>query len=55
MIEKLESIIKQYEELRDKSVSPEVIGDQKESVKINREISNMQEKYDLAKKYINYL
>jgi peptide chain release factor 1 len=54
MIEKLESIIKQYEQLRDKSISPEVMGDQKESVKINREISNMQERYDLAKKYIDY-
>lgn len=54
MIEKLQSIIQQYEDLRDASISPEVIGNQKESVRINREISNMQEKYDLAKQYLNY-
>ena len=34
-----------------KSISPEVIADPKESIKINKEISNMQERYDLAKEY----
>ncbi len=52
MIEKLQSIIQKYEELRELSVSPEVIWDQKESIRINKEIANMQEKYDLAKEYL---
>ncbi len=54
MIEKLKSIIQQYEQLTNDSISPEVIWNQKESIRINREISNMQEKYDLAKQYLNY-
>ncbi len=52
MIEKLQSIVQKYEELRELSVSPEVIWNQKESIRINREISNMQEQYDLAKEYL---
>ncbi len=52
MIEKLNWIIEKYEELMAKSISPEVIADPKESIKINKEISNMQERYDLAKEYI---
>ena len=51
MIEKLNWIIEKYEELVAKSVSPEVVSDPKESIKINKEISNMQERYDLAKEY----
>ena len=34
-----------------KSISPEVVTDPKESIKINKEISSMQERYDLAKEY----
>ena len=34
-----------------KSISPEVIADPKESIRINKEISSMQERYDLAKEY----
>lgn len=51
MIEKLNWIIEKYEELMAKSISPEVIADPKESIRINKEISNMQERYDLAKEY----
>jgi len=51
MIEKLKWIIEKYEELVAKSISPEVIADPKESIKINKEISSMQERYDLAKEY----
>lgn len=51
MIEKLNWIIEKYEELMAKSISPEVVADPKESIKINKEISNMQERYDLAKEY----
>ena len=51
MIEKLNWIIQKYEELMVKSVSPEVVSDPKESIKIIKEISSMQERYDLAKEY----
>lgn len=51
MIEKLNWIIEKYEELMAKSISPEVVADPKESIKINKEISSMQERYDLAKEY----
>lgn len=54
MNEKLQSIINKYEELREASISPEVIWNQKESIRINKEISSMQEKYDLAKEYMLY-
>lgn len=54
MIEKLQSIIDKYQELTDSSISPDVIWNQKESVRINREISSMQEQYDLAIAYLKY-
>lgn len=54
MNEKLQSIIDKYDELRELSISPEVIWNQKESIRINKEIASMQEKYDLAKEYMNY-
>ena len=54
MIEKLQSIINKYEELREQSISPEVLWNQKESIRINKEIAWMQERYDLAKQYIEY-
>ena len=54
MNEKLQSIINKYEELREASISPEVIWNQKESIRINKEISAMQERYDLAKEYMMY-
>jgi len=51
MIEKLNWIIEKYEELMAQSISPDVIADPKESIRINKEISSMQERYDLAKEY----
>ena len=54
MIEKLKSIVQEYLKLSEDSISLEVLWNQKESIRINREISNMQEKYELAKKYLNY-
>jgi len=54
MIEKLQSIINKYEELREQSISPEILWNQKESIRINKEIASMQERYDLAKQYIEY-
>jgi len=54
MIEKLQSIIRKYEELRDASISSEVIWNQKESIRINREISNLNEQYELSLEYMKY-
>lgn len=54
MNEKLQSIIDRYDELRELSISPEVIWNQKESIRINKEIASMQERYDLAKEYMSY-
>ena len=54
MNEKLQSIIDKYEELRELSISPDVIWNQKESIRINKEIASMQERYDLAKEYMSY-
>ena len=54
MIEKLQSIIDKYKELTELSISPDIVCDQKECVRISREISNMQEQYDLAVEYLKY-
>lgn len=54
MIEKLQSIIDKYKELTELSVSPDVVSDQKECIRISREISGMQEQYDLAVSYLSY-
>ena len=43
-----------YKNKGKQSISPEIISNQKESIRINKEISSMQEKYDLSKKYIEY-
>ncbi len=54
MIEKLQSIIDKYNELTELSISPDIVCDQKECIRISREISNMQEQYDLAVEYLKY-
>jgi peptide chain release factor 1 len=54
MIEKLQSIIDKYKELTDLAISPDVVWNQKKSIKINREISGMQEQYDLSVSYLKY-
>ena len=54
MIEKLQSIIDKYNELTKLSITPDVVCDQKECIRISREISNMQEQYDLAVEYLKY-
>lgn len=54
MIEKLQSIIDKYKELTELSISPDVVCDQKECVRISREISGMQEQYDLAVEYLKH-
>lgn len=54
MIEKLQSIIDKYKELTELSISPDVVSNQKECIKISKKISNMQEQYDLAVSYLKY-
>lgn len=51
MLEKLSSIEKKYLELRDQSMDPEIISDTKRSIQINKEISAMQNIYDLYQEY----
>lgn len=51
MLEKLSSIEKKYLELRDQSMDPEIISDTKRSIQINKEISSMQNIYDLYQDY----
>jgi protein subunit release factor A len=54
MLDKLANIEKKYLELRDQSMDPEIISDQKKSIQINRELSGMQEIYDLIQEYRKY-
>jgi len=54
MIEKLKSIVQEYLRLSELAIDPETLGNQQESIKINKQISDMQEKYELAKEYLNY-
>jgi len=51
MLDKLANIEKRYLELRDQSMNPEIISDQKKSIAINKEISNLQDIYDLIQAY----
>ena len=51
MLEKLSSIEKKYLELRDQSMDPEIISDTKRSIQINKDISAMQNIFDLYQEY----
>lgn len=54
MLDKLWNIEKKYLELREQSMDPEIISDQKRSILINKEISSMQDLYDLIQLYKKY-
>jgi len=54
MLDKLANIEKKYLELREQSMDPEIISDQKKSIQINKEISNMQDLYDLIQECKKY-
>jgi protein subunit release factor A len=54
MLDKLSNIEKKYLELREQSMDPEIISDQKRSILINKEISSMQDLYDLIQDYKKY-
>jgi len=51
MLDKLQNIIKKYEDLRESSMSGEALSNIKESIRINKELSGLQEKYDLSVEY----
>lgn len=54
MRDKLQNIIDRYEDLQKQSIDMEVISDQARSIAIHKELANTQEKYQLAKDYIQY-
>ena len=54
MIEKLQSIIQKYEALNEQLMQPETASDVQKTIGINKELSNLQESYDLSKSYIKY-
>lgn len=54
MLDKLANIEKKYLDLREESMNPDTVSDQKRSIQINREISNLQELYDLIQEYRKY-
>ena len=51
MLEKLGNIEKRYLDLREQSMDADVISDNKKSIAINKEISSLQDIYDLIQKY----
>jgi len=54
MLNKLQSIIQKYEQLQQESFKPEVASDIQRSIEINKELSSLQESYDLSKQYAKY-
>jgi len=54
MLDKLANIEKRYLELREQSMNPETLSDQKKSIQINRELSSMQDLYNLIQDYKKY-
>lgn len=54
MLDKLANIEKKYLELREQSMDPQIISDQKRSIQINKEIASMQELFDLIQTYRKY-
>ena len=51
MLDKLSNIENKYLELREQSMDPEIISDTKRSIGINKEISALQDIYDLVQAY----
>lgn len=51
MLSKLANIEKRYLELREQSMNPDIISDQKKSISINKEISSLQNIYNLIQTY----
>lgn len=54
MLDKLSNIEKRYLELREQSMDPEIISDNQKSIQINKELSSLQDLYDLTQEYKKY-
>ena len=54
MLDKLLSLEKRYLELRDQSMDADIISDNEKAIQINREVSNLQDIYDLTQDYKKY-
>ncbi|MEI6774545.1 MAG: PCRF domain-containing protein [bacterium] len=51
MLDKLANIEKKYLDLREQMMNPEIISDNKKSIQLSRDVSGMQEIYDLYQDY----
>lgn len=51
MLEKLNTIIKKYELLREESLKPEIFEDMEKAKKVNKELASMEQTYELACAY----
>jgi protein subunit release factor A len=51
MLDKLEKIISKYESLREESLSPEVFQNPEKSKTINKELSSLEDTYNIAVSY----
>ncbi len=51
MLDKLANIEKKYLDLRDQMMDPEIISDTKKSIQLSKELSSLQEIYDLYQEY----
>lgn len=54
MLEKLNSIEERYNQLKEQSMDPGIVSDNQKMIEISKEMSNMQEKYDLIQEYKKY-
>lgn len=51
MLDKLQTIIAKYENLREQSLQPEIFEDMEKAKKINKELSSLEATYELALAY----
>lgn len=51
MLDKLNTIIKKYEQLREESLKPEIFEDMEKAKKVNKELSSLEATYELALAY----
>jgi peptide chain release factor 1 len=54
MLDKLIHIENRYEELREQMMSPDIANDMQKSIAISKEISSIQQLYDLSQEYKKY-
>ena len=54
MLDKLVHIEKRYLELREQMMNPDIINDMQKSIAISKELSSLQEVFDLSQEYKKY-